>query len=103
MAELKANLGPYHLEQALEADRTDDTCFVLDVGLDDKGNRVESLKHVDDVVDEYILKVGTLPIPTTKLYVVGEWNTASGMEESDEATESGGQDHTTYKVSTVLF
>lgn len=99
MAELKANLDPYQLEQALEADRPDPTCFVLDVGRDDKGDAVDSLEHVVSIVDNYLLYVHDLPSPTTKLYVVGDWKLESVTQEQPETESKESDKKPRYKVS----
>lgn len=99
MAELKADLGPYQLEQALEADRADPTCFVLDVGRDDKGDAVNSLEHVVTFVDDYLLYVHDLPSPATKLYVVGDWRLDSVTKEQPETESEESDKKLCYKVS----
>lgn len=95
MAELKANLGPYRLKVALEADRQGANCFVLDVGHDEDGNQVASLDHVNEIVYKYISNIENLYQPTTKLYVVGDWN----VTPKEERPETEGLNHPMDKVS----
>ena len=97
-ADLKANLGPYRLEEALEADRSCDDCLVFDVGRDEDGNAVESLKHTIKMVDDYLLDAGNLYESITKLYVVGDWNTSAADEEIAQTEDPGGLDHPMHEV-----
>lgn len=86
MAAIEAYLRPYYLEAALAADRADTDCFVLDVGRDAKGNATASLKRVIETVDDYLINVHDLPVPITKLYIVGTWNLAradSNIEDQE--------------------
>lgn len=98
MADLKANLGMYTLKQALEADRPTSGCFVLDVGHDEEGNPVKSLKHVIEVVDEYLVNVGNLSSPFTKLYVIGDWNITLG-DDIVKLEDSGAMRRSMHEVS----
>lgn len=81
MAELKASLRPYNLDVALERDGEDEGCFVLDVGADEEGEPVESVKRVEGVVEGYLARGEEPEVPVTKMYVIGEWNTALDEEE----------------------
>lgn len=99
MAELKANLDSYQLEQALEGDRADPTYLVLDVGRNDKGDTVNSLEHVVAFVDNYLLYVHDLPSPTTKLYVVGDWKLESVTQEQPETESEESNKKQRYRVS----
>jgi hypothetical protein len=86
MTELKDNLGPYFLETALAVDGTDESCYVLDVARNAKGDVVASLQHVVEQVDDYLINMYDRPTPVTKLYVVGEWKPTpakKGEEETD--------------------
>jgi hypothetical protein len=88
MAELKAHLGPYKLENALATDRADEKgCFILDVGRDETGNPVSSLEHVAEIVDNYIINFHDRVAPVTKLYVTGDWKLAKQEAKSEEEKE----------------
>jgi hypothetical protein len=91
MAELKAHLSPYRLEQALALDSADrNGCFILDVGPDEKSNSVSSLEHVTEIVDAYIVNVHDRLEPVRKLYVIGDWKLAkkvSGGEKEGPAEQ----------------
>ncbi|KAF1841594.1 uncharacterized protein K460DRAFT_293250 [Cucurbitaria berberidis CBS 394.84] len=87
MTELKSNLRPYYLEAALASDRADNNdCFILDVGRNDEGKAVASLKRVIEKVDDYLLNVYDLTVPITKLYIVGHWNLAGTEDETEDET-----------------
>ena len=86
MAELKDNLGPYVLETTLAADRTDNSCYVLNVGRDGNGDINSSLKHVKERVDDYLINVYDRLTPVTKLYVIGDWKSAQAKKDSEQAS-----------------
>jgi hypothetical protein len=88
MAELKAHLGPYKLENALAADRADEKgCFILEVGRARNDNPTASLEHVAEIVDDYIINVHGRAAPVTKLYVIGDWKLAKQKRIFDEEKE----------------
>jgi hypothetical protein len=97
MAELKANLQPYRLESVLDTDSADNDCFVLDVGRDELGCPLASLNHVVSKVDDYVLNVHDLPAPTTKLYIIGDWNLAPPKEELIETETEPSDEQTRYE------
>lgn len=81
MTELKANLSPYYLEAALATDSgTQNDCYVLDVGRNENGTSVASLRHLNGKVADYVLTVHDLIVPITKLYVIGDWNLSSSAQ-----------------------
>ncbi|CAA9965261.1 hypothetical protein PTMSG1_08620 [Pyrenophora teres f. maculata] len=67
-------LVAYSLNAELEADRSDENCFILDVGCDKDGDCVSSAAHVAEIVEHFRFKADGTPSPITKLYIVGEWN-----------------------------
>jgi hypothetical protein len=86
MAELKDDLGPYILENALTADRATKDCFVLDVSQDKNRNVVSSLEHVVEQVDDYLINAHDHSAPVTKLYVVGEWMPTPQKRDDEKNT-----------------
>jgi hypothetical protein len=97
MAELKASLQPYCLESVLDTDSTDNNCFVLDVGRDELGCPLASLKHVASKVDDYVLNVHDLLAPTAKLYLIGDWNLAPPKEEPVETETEPSDEQARYE------
>jgi hypothetical protein len=85
MAELKDNLSPYILETALASDRTDNSCYVLNVGRDENGDVTSSLEHVKEQVDDYLINVYDRLTPVTKLYIIGEWKLALEKKDSGDS------------------
>ncbi|KAF2823469.1 hypothetical protein CC86DRAFT_396240 [Ophiobolus disseminans] len=86
----------YDLDLALAADGGDD-CLVLDVGHNENGEPVASLKHVVDKVERYIAQAVNMVLPATKLYVIGDWKltptevkdeNGTGTEDIQERTDS---------------
>jgi hypothetical protein len=73
MSEFKSALKPYDLDTALATDRGED-CLIINVGRDEGGQSVASLKQVSDAVERYVNDEPELVSSATKLYVVGEWN-----------------------------
>jgi len=67
-------LVSYSLDATLEADRTDDNCFIIDVGCDKDGDCVSSPVHIAEMVDSFRSNVNDFSSTITKLYVIGEWN-----------------------------
>ena len=99
MAELKANLGPYELEDALAHDRAvENGCFILDVGCNERGSPVPSLARVAEIVEDYIINVHDRLEPVRKLYVIGDWKLASQtkVDEVDEDDEERSEERKRY-------
>ena len=82
MSEFKSALKPYDLDAALAADRGDD-CLILDVGHNESGQAVASLKHVVDTVERYIAQVDDPVFSATKLYVVGDWKRSPTQSKNE--------------------
>jgi len=82
MSEFKSALKPYDLEAVLAADRGDD-CLILDVGRNESGQAVASLKHVVDTVERYIAQVDDPIFSATKLYIVGDWKRSPTQSRKD--------------------
>lgn len=97
MADFKEHLVPYSLNPELEGDRTDENCFILDVGRDNDGDWVISSAHVAAIVESYRYNGVDLLSSITKLYIVGDWNTVllKGKERAAEDNDK----HVDYQQS----
>jgi hypothetical protein len=73
MGEFKSALKPYDVEAALAGDRGED-CLVIDVGRDEAGRAIPSLKHVSEQVERYLQHARSSTFAATKLYLIGKWN-----------------------------
>jgi hypothetical protein len=72
MNDFGSALQPYNLTKALAADRGDD-CIVLEVGHNEHGQPVCSLKHVLEQVERHLTLTHFTPCAATKLYITGDW------------------------------
>jgi hypothetical protein len=80
MNDFGSALRPYDLTKAFAADRGDD-CIVIDVGRNEHGQSVCSLKHVLEQVEQHVTHTRLTPCAASKLYITGEWV----LTECDEA------------------
>jgi hypothetical protein len=83
MSEFKTALKPYILDAALAADRGQ-SCLVIDVAQDQRGQLVPSLQNVVEQVNAYFHETNVPTFAATKLYVIGQWN-LTPAEVQDEA------------------
>jgi hypothetical protein len=108
MSEFKSALKPYDLDPALATDRGED-CLVINVGRNDTGHLIASLKQVTDLVESYLNDKPELVLSATKLYVIGKWNLMPcSTTESKEDAAIGDADATakwqeaTIKIRSLL-
>jgi hypothetical protein len=91
MANHPSSVDAYSLDVALATDRADTACYVLDVGRNDDGDIVDSLQHVTEKVDHFLVHGFDRAAPVTILYVIGDWR-SSQQEQADgeSADDSNG-------------
>jgi len=89
-------LVSYSLAVALEADRSDENCFIFDVGCDKDGDCVSSPVHVAEMVDSFRFNVSNLSSTITKLYVIGEWNPVLWKGKGRATKEKDENKHSNY-------
>lgn len=88
MSSLEGLLQPHDIEMVCAADRANGKSYILiDAGRDSKGRAVPSLERLKRKVEKCIVTDKKHVFATTKLYIIGDWNTADQGKEQTEVSQ----------------